>query len=100
MSEPIPIPESWFFSAAGVIGTLLLGIFEYFRRKVDRLEVKQQNFISRDELAAIEIRIEARALATENRSGAMHVENSNNFRELRLQLESVNSKLFELASKK
>lgn len=95
-----PIPQNWFYSAVSIISVLIVGIFEYFRRKVDGLAAKQENFITRDELVGIETRIEDRARATETRSGAMHVENSDNFRELRLQLESVNTKLFELAAKK
>lgn len=99
MSDPIPVPQSWLIYIAGAFGSLLAGNFLYFRSKVDRMDERVNNCITRDELAAIEARIEARAVAAENRTVTMHSDNTNNFRELRLQLESVNTKLFELAKK-
>lgn len=84
---------------AGIFGSLLTGNFLYFRSKVDRLDERVNTCITRDELAAIEARIEARAMASETRTVTMHSDNTNNFREVRLQLESVNTKLFELAKK-
>lgn len=100
MTDPVPIPQSWLVYAGGALFALFGGIFAYFRHKVDRLEERVNLCITREELAAIELRIEARAASAEARTGTMHSENTSNFRELRVQLEGVNSKLFDLASKK
>ena len=99
-----PVSQNWFLSAVSATLAMSAGIFEYFRRKVDdqekRLNKIPETYVTRADLTALEARIELRAAASENRSTAQHSDNTNNFRELRLQLESVNTKLFELAAKK
>ena len=100
MSDPIAVPQSWIVALAGGAWVGICGVVGYVVRKFDRVEKRVSICITRDELAAIEARIEARAVAAETRVVTMHSDNSNNFREVRLQLESVNSKLFELAAKK
>ena len=100
MNDPVQVPQNWLIWIAGTIAGLFSGNFMYFRRKFDRLGERVNACVTREELAAIEARIEARALAAENRTVTMHSDNTNHFREVRLQLESVNTKLFELAAKK
>lgn len=94
------IPQSWLL---GIIGTMYLGIVAYFRRKVDTVEDRvnkmRETFVTRAELAELEKRIDARAGIAETRGIAQHRENTDNFREIRLQLESSNTKLFEIAKK-
>lgn len=99
MSDPVPIPQGWLTWAVGIFASLLTGNFVYFLRKVDKIDERMKAFVTREELAAIEARIDMRAQSAETRGVTMHSDNTNNFREVRLQLESVNSKLFELASK-
>lgn len=99
MSDP-NIPQSWLL---GIISALVLGIGTYFRHKVevvdDRVNKLRETFVTRAELAALEQRIEARTAVAETRGIAQHKENTDNFREIRLQLESSNTKLFEIAKK-
>lgn len=87
----------------GGFGAVCAAIATYLYHKVDTLEVRvnkaHENFVTRADLLALEGRIEARAGLAENRGTAQHSDNTDNFRELRLQLESVNKKLFDIAIK-
>lgn len=88
----------------GGFAAVCAAIAAYLYRKVDTLEVRvnkaHENFVTRADLLALEGRIEARAGLAENRGTAQHADNTDNFREIRLQLESVGSKLFDLANKR
>jgi glutamate synthase domain-containing protein 3 len=83
---------------------MILGTFAYFRRKTDGLEERVIEmaaiYVTRNDLAALEQKLDERAKEVQAAKAAMHLEDSNNFREMRLQLESVNSKLFQLAGNK
>jgi hypothetical protein len=96
-----PVPQTWLIP--GFLG-LLTSIFVYFRRKIDRtderLQLIERTAVTHAELAEIMKLSEARAALADQRIELRHKENSDNFREMRLQLESVNSKLFELATQK
>lgn len=102
MNDPTqPTMVQWLL---GLLGTMILGTFAYFRRKTDGLEERVIEmaaiYVTRNDLAALEQKLDERAKEVQAAKAAMHLEDSNNFREMRLQLESVNSKLFQLAGNK
>lgn len=87
---------SWLLA---LLGTMIMGTIAYVRRKFDKFDERIGGCVTRAEMAALEAKIDARAAEAGHRTDTNHAQNSDNFREVRLQLESVNSKLFELASK-
>lgn len=98
MDVPIPaVPQGWLaYICGGLLGVLWWVVRGYAK---DLKKVKE-SYVTKDELAAAIAAADARTLLFEERQLAMHTQNTDNFRELRLQLESANTKLFELAKAK
>jgi hypothetical protein len=92
-----PIPQSWL----AYICSALVGVFWWIVRGYAKdLKTVKESYVTRKELAEALRVAEARTLLFEERQLAMHTQNTANFRELRLQLESANTKLFDLAKVK
>lgn len=99
--EAMPLlPQTW----AGYLLTALVGICLWVARgvkaDVKELQTAQGKTMTREEIAAQFKATEDRTLLFEQRQLAMHTQNTDNFREVRLQLEAVNTKLFQLAKDK
>jgi arsenate reductase-like glutaredoxin family protein len=88
--DTIPqIPNSWFQALAGAFAALFFWVYRRLDRKVENMT---DDYVTRQELDNL--------FALHNsRVEAMHTQNSENFREMRLQLESVNTKLFDLSGR-
>lgn len=99
--ENIPVmPQSW----SGYLLTALVGvclwIVKGFKSDMKEMKEAQSEFVTREEVSTLMKAADGRAKESEARQLTMHGQNSDNFREVRLQLESVNNKLFELAKAK
>ncbi len=86
-------------------GGVLLAIVGFFARGIHkRFERVERGYVTthvvNELVAASEARFVALLRESEQRVDARHVSNENNFREMRLQLEYANAKLFELALQK
>lgn len=84
-----PIPQTWI---NGVLSALV-GICMFFiRGYVKKVDTIGANYVTRAQLTET-------FAEHDKRVSAMHTDNTNNFRELRQQLDGINSKLFDLARK-
>jgi hypothetical protein len=81
----------------GALLSLCLWIARGFSRDIKKIE---GSYVTRKEVVELIAAADARALEYDRRQNDQHRANTDNFREVRLQLESVNNKLFELAKVK
>ena len=95
--EDLNIPREWSTYLFGALVALLLWIARGFKADIKKIE---GSYVTRKELAEAIAAADARALQYDIRQNTQHASNTDNFREVRLQLESVNNKLFELAKVK
>jgi len=89
--------KDWPTFALGTLVSLCLWIARGFARDLKKIE---GSYMTRKEVVELIAAADARALEYDRRHTTMHEANTDNFREVRLQLESVNNKLFELAKVK
>lgn len=83
------IPQGWVNGLFGAFGGLVFYLFRKIDRKVEKIS---GDYVTRKELNDL--------LAAHNaRVEAMHAENTRNFSEVRLQLDGVNTKLFDLSGR-
>ncbi len=83
------------------ITTSLCGVLWWiFRGYVRDVKALKEHAVTRKELADALAATDARALAETQRQLSMHTSTMESLREIRLQLEGVNSKLFDLAREK
>lgn len=100
-ADTIPIlPQSWSGYLLGALVGLCLWIVRGFKADLKEMQTSQGKFMTREEIVSLLAASDARARENEARQLTMHAQNTDNFREVRLQLESVNTKLFELAKVK
>lgn len=99
--ENIPVlPQSWSSYLLTALVGLCLWIVKGFKSDMKEMKESQSKFVTREEVSVLMAAVEARARESEARQITQHSQNTDNFREVRLQLESVNNKLFELAKAK
>lgn len=91
------LPQSW----SGYLLTALVGLCLWIARgmksDMKELAIAQGKFMTREEVVALLLAAENRARDADERQAKQHEQNTDNFREVRLQLESANTKLFDLA---
>lgn len=87
--DAVQVPQGWVNALFTALVGLCLWIFRKVDRRVDKIEAA---YVSRAEINALLDKHNARV-------EQMHTDNTRNFSEIRVQLEGVNTKLFELNGK-
>lgn len=88
--DPSITPQGWFNTALGIAAAAAAWIVKRYAGKIDGLETREKNYATRVELEAA---LEKRDVQLAH----MHQQNIDNFRELRLQNETANGRLFDIA---
>ena len=78
-----PTSQWWFNGVIGAFVGLLSAVFEYYRRKIDRIE---ESFVTREALQQY-----LHEMKTDRQ--AMHIENLESQRELRQSIERVHTRI-------
>lgn len=86
------ISQGWFNAIGTALIAVCLWVVRMYANKVNRIEQREATYVTRNEL-------EQALRHRDERLDAMHLENTGNFRELRMSLDNINTKLFNLASK-
>lgn len=87
------LPQSWSGYLMGALVGLCLWIVRQFKTDLKELQTASGNFMTRADVVVLVAAAEARQLE-------QHRENMDNFRELRLQNETMKDQLFKLALQK